>query len=112
MNARSGQWFTYVLRQRDMDTVVVGYPPQQMLLADTTCAAECVECNSGTYRIEVTLIEMTQDNTYRWRIETRARNVAQRTTLYDRFVLYNARWSTDIYKDPDLFVAQQVVVDP
>ena len=71
-----------------------------------------VEWNSGTYRIEVTLIEVTQDNTYRWRVETRARNVAQRTTFYDRFVLYNARWSTDIYKDPDLFVAQQVVVDP
>jgi len=100
VNTQSGQWFTYMLVQRDMDTVVVGYPPQQMLVSDQTCNVECIEWNSGTYRIEITLSGVTQDNIYRWRAETRARYVAQRTTFYDRFVLYNARWSTDIYKAP------------
>lgn len=108
----SGSWFTYIIRQRDMDTVLVGYPPQQMQVADPTCAIVCTAWRSGWQRIEITLSEVTQDNTLRWQVETRAKNVNTRTTFYDTFVLYNARLDTDVYKDPWLEVSQRVVVEP
>lgn len=87
VTVRSGSWLTYIIRQRDMDTVLVGYPPQQMQAADPTCAIECTAWQSGRQRIEITLAEVTQDNTLRWQVETRAKNVSTRTTFYDTFVL-------------------------
>ncbi|MEJ5250867.1 MAG: hypothetical protein HPY54_00515 [Chthonomonadetes bacterium] len=107
---RSNQWGEYVLYQRDMDTVLVGFPPQQMLVLDTTCYA-WYDSTASIPRWWSQRFEG-QDGTRRYLIGARARLVTQRERFRDIFYLENLRPNTDIYKDPWLQVIQTVYVVP
>lgn len=114
---RSNQWGEYVLYQRHMDTVLVGFPPQQMLVLDTTCYARYDSTASiprwWSQRFEgPDLFQITQDGTRRYLFGARARSVTQRERFRDIFYLENLRPNTDIYKDPWLEVIQTVYVVP
>lgn len=107
----------YMIWQRDLDTVLVGYPPYQreMQVVDTTCYIEYIPSSGATWwvsRIEWSLSERKTDGTHRWHVEGRARQVTSRSRYHDRFELRNFRTSLDPFLDAPLPVTQTVYVEP
>lgn len=115
---RSNTWGLYTFKQRDMDTVLVGYPPniREVQVVDTTCWALYDRGRSRPYwwvggEPRISLIEVTPDGTYRYRLEALARTTSSTMVFHDYIVLYNARADLDIYKDQPLGFQQTVYVE-
>lgn len=112
----SNTWGLYTFRQRDLDTVLVGYPPQQreMQVVDTTCWAVYDYEFSRPYwwvtEPGIFLIEITSDGTFRYRLEALACTVTSTKRFHDAIILYNRRSDLDILKDPYLRFVQTIDV--
>lgn len=71
----SGSWGRYTVWQKDLDTVLVGYPPnlREIQVIDITCNIVYDYELSRPYwwidRIHFSLIEVKSDGTYRYRVE-------------------------------------------
>lgn len=112
----SNTWGLYTFRQRDLDTVLVGYPPQQreMQMVDTTCWAVYDYEYSRPYwwvtEPRIYPIGITSDGTFRYRLEALARTTTSTMTFHDAIILYNRRSNLDILKDPYLRFVQTIDV--
>jgi hypothetical protein len=109
-------WATYIFRQQDLDTWLIGGPnPREVQIIDTTCFAQYDYQASIPYwwvtPPRISLVEVKQDGTYRWRLDAQARTVTSTAgPFFDHIWLFNQRPSTDIFRDPDLKVIQSVYV--
>jgi hypothetical protein len=114
----SNRWGQYVIRQRDLDTLLVGYPPYQreVQVVDRTCYAVYLAPESRPHWWihfhDPELMELTSDGTHRYRVEGLARRVTSRQLFHDRFELRNARSRLDPFLDAPLLITQTVYVEP
>ncbi len=116
VSVASNTWGIYTFRQQDLDTVLVGYPPnmREMQVIDTTCGVVYdLEASQPYWWVtlpRISQVETRADGTFRYRFEALSCTTTSTRPFWDHLYLINRRGSLDIFRDPDYWFVQTVYV--